>query len=184
MNSNFDPRNKSMQPSPDSFSQLDALQRDRFELLSAYLDGEVTATERKQVEEWLATDASMQTLHNRLMKLRQGFRALPAPAPSQPVDQAVEQVFAKVDRRPNLRLVWGGSAIAAMFVGAVTVLSLSRSTPPQVAVDPTTPKPEMKAEQPLETDGLMIALDRPVVTMAKNAPANQKSPQQTHRNAQ
>lgn len=184
MNSNFDPRNKSMQPSPDSFSQLDALQRDRFELLSAYLDGEVTATERKQVEEWLATDASMQALHNRLMKLRQGFRSLPTPAPSQTVEQTVEQVFARVDRRPNLRLVWGGSAaIAAMFVGAVTVLSLNRTAPPQVAIKES-PKPEVQAEQPLETEGLMIALDRPVVTMSKNTPENQKSPDQNPQNAQ
>lgn len=31
----------------------DMEKRDRFELLSAYLDGEVSATERKQVEDWL-----------------------------------------------------------------------------------------------------------------------------------
>jgi anti-sigma factor RsiW len=33
---------------------------ERFELLSAYLDGEVTASERKQVEAWLATDRAFQ----------------------------------------------------------------------------------------------------------------------------
>jgi len=38
---------------------MDMEKRDCFELLSAYLDGEVTATERRQVEEWLSTDASI-----------------------------------------------------------------------------------------------------------------------------
>ena len=35
------------------------VKRDRFELISAYLDGEVTAAERKQVEEWLVNADSM-----------------------------------------------------------------------------------------------------------------------------
>uniref|UniRef100_A0ACD5GTL5 Anti-sigma factor family protein n=1 Tax=Desertifilum tharense IPPAS B-1220 TaxID=1781255 RepID=A0ACD5GTL5_9CYAN len=39
-----------------SMGALDMLKRDRFELLSAYLDGEVTASERQQVENWLDTD--------------------------------------------------------------------------------------------------------------------------------
>ncbi|MEL6165322.1 MAG: zf-HC2 domain-containing protein, partial [Cyanobacteria bacterium J06628_3] len=45
------------------------VKRDRFELLSAYLDGEVTAAERRQVEEWLANDSSVQNLHKRLLSL-------------------------------------------------------------------------------------------------------------------
>ena len=41
-----------------------------FELLSAYLDGEVTATERKQVEEWLSTDTDIKfLLYNNLANL-------------------------------------------------------------------------------------------------------------------
>ena len=187
MNSNFDPLNRPMQPSPDHSSQLNAVQRDRFELLSAYLDGEVTATERKQVEEWLATDAKMQQLHSRLLKLRQGFRSLPTPAPTQSVERTVDQVLAKVDQRPKFRLVWGGAtAIAAMFVGAVTMFSLNRSTP-QMAKDQA-PQQVQQAQQPTETDGLLISLDDPVVTMPKNAMERQNTPvnvvPQTHRNAQ
>ena len=40
--------------------------RDCFELLSAYLDGEVTATERKQVEEWFSTDTSVKCLYKKI----------------------------------------------------------------------------------------------------------------------
>ena len=38
-------------------------QRDRFELLSAYIDGEVTAAERGQIEQWLTTDPEVQCLY-------------------------------------------------------------------------------------------------------------------------
>ncbi|MGG6264707.1 anti-sigma factor family protein [Leptolyngbya sp. AN03gr2] len=146
---------------PPSDSQLNA--RDRFELLSAYLDGEVTASERKQVEEWLSTDASVQQLHARLLKLRHAFRSLPAPAPVQSVERTVDQVLAKVDRRPKFRLVWGGAAIAAAVLGAVSLFSVRQ---PQMAQVEPTKQPTVQAnEQPVVTDDLMVALDRPVVSI-------------------
>lgn len=150
---------------PDPSSSVNTMQRDRFELLSAYLDGEVTAAERKQVEQWLTTDPTMQRLHSRLLKLRQGFQALPVPAPSQTSQQMADQIFAKVERRSNRRrLVWVG-ATAAMVVGALTTLvGGDRSFMPQVAKSPeqvTTPQQETASEP------LMIALDKPVVEIPK-----------------
>ncbi|MFM8202724.1 MAG: anti-sigma factor family protein, partial [Dolichospermum sp.] len=53
---------------------MDMQKREYFELLSAYLDGEVTATERRQVEQWLSTDASVKCLYKRLLNLRQGLQ--------------------------------------------------------------------------------------------------------------
>ena len=137
------------------------LKRDRFELLSAYLDGEVTAPERKQVEEWLATDPAIQRLYGRLLMLRQGLRSMPVPTTQQPVEQTVEQVFFRLDRRPKLTLVWGGAAIAALFIGALSgVLPNNRSTVPQVA---------QSSQQQIEPapEALMIALDHPVVEIPK-----------------
>lgn len=84
MTSNFDPHNSEQMPSsaddlnPPARS-LDAVQRDRFEMLSAYMDGEVTADERRTVEEWLANDPTVQKLHSRLLRLRQTFQAMPIP---------------------------------------------------------------------------------------------------------
>ncbi|MBW4439674.1 MAG: Fis family transcriptional regulator [Plectolyngbya sp. WJT66-NPBG17] len=158
MNSNFDSFNNAMPPSSDS--QLNA--RDRFELLSAYLDGEVTASERKQVEEWLSTDASVQQLHARLLKLRQAFRSMPAPAPVQSVERTVDQVLAKVDRRPKLRLVWGGAAIAAAVMGAVSLFSVRQ---PQMAQNPPQQPAVQAQQQPTGGDDMMVALDRPVVSI-------------------
>jgi anti-sigma factor RsiW len=153
MTSNFDEYNPS-DPMPNS------LKRDRFELLSAYLDGEVTAPERRQVEEWLKTDAKMQALYARMLKMQQGIRRLPAPLPEQPVEQTVQQVVSRIERKPKrLKLLTGGMAIAALFIGAV-VSAPRGELFPQVATAPS-------ATQTVPSDGLMIALDRPIIDIPK-----------------
>jgi anti-sigma factor RsiW len=47
------------------------------ELISAYLDGELTADEQVQVEQALATDARLRQMHDDLRALRQSLQALP-----------------------------------------------------------------------------------------------------------
>ncbi|MEM9009328.1 MAG: hypothetical protein AAGE59_38235 [Cyanobacteria bacterium P01_F01_bin.86] len=54
----------------------------RFELLSAYLDDEVTTEERKLVAQWLMDDPNTQQMYQRLLMLRQAIRT--APVPTQP----------------------------------------------------------------------------------------------------
>ncbi|WP_375293891.1 anti-sigma factor family protein, partial [Oscillatoria sp. HE19RPO] len=81
---------------PDS-ALIDAHSADQFELLSAYLDGEVTDTERQQVEVWLEQDASLRDLHSRLLTLHQGLTSLPAPPQTQPVDALLKGVFSRID---------------------------------------------------------------------------------------
>ena len=159
MTSNFDAGKHFRQ---EAVTQMDSLQRDRFELLSAYIDGEVTAAERKQVQELLATDSEMQRLYSRLIKLRQGMQQLPVPAPVATAQQTAQQVFSRIDRRRNRRTVfWGGAAIAALFVSAVSgIFPGSRSAVLQLAQ-----KPNADAE-PLE-----IALNQPVIEIPKGAVA-------------
>lgn len=128
--------------------------RDRFELLSAYLDGEVTAAERHQVEQWLEHDSAAQAMYARLMRLRQGMRSLSVPAPEVSVDQTVEQVFSRLERRPRRAIAWGGVGIAAALVGALATL---------LAPDAPVQQVTQVSPNDLPTDGLMIALDRPVV---------------------
>lgn len=168
--SNFDDCNNYRPPLPihgqgsrcdqSSPEALDNLKRDRFELLSAYLDGEVTADERRQVEAWLATDPKMQRLHARLLKLRQGLRVMPVPASEHPVEQVAAQVMTRIERRPKRTAAWGGMAIAALFVGAlVGNMPDSRLSPSMVH----SPNLEQSASSAVPTEGLMIALDRPVI---------------------
>lgn len=144
----------------ESMGAVNTLKRDRFELLSAYLDGEVTAAERRQVEEWLAHDPMVQRLYSRLLGLRQGLHKMPVPPAQQSVEETVEQVFARLDRRPKRAIFWGGAALAAMFIAAVsTVMPSEQSFAPQLAQSPQQTK--------VSNDSLMIALNNPVVEIPK-----------------
>ncbi len=138
------------------------LKRDRFELLSAYLDGEVTAIERRQVENWLATDPSAQCLYARLLKLRQGFHMLSVPQPEKTVEQTVEEVFARIDRRPKLTVLWGGAgaAVAALLVGVMTGVFSGVQVPEQRM-------PSVAQQPKVAPEVMKIALDRPVVNIPK-----------------
>lgn len=190
----FESHNRSKQPtSGDSLTgnagnhnqpvgALDMLKRDRFEMLSAYLDGEVTAEERRQVEAWLATDPVVQRLYDRLLKLRQGVQTMPVPASTQSVEQTIDKVFTRVNRRPKMALMWGGAAVAALVVGAISgVLPGGRSWEPQFAqssIEKVNPTQAMggieSASTAVRSDALMIALDQPVVQIPKapvSAPA-------------
>lgn len=147
---------------------LDAHKRDRFELLSAYLDGEVTAAERKQVEGWLKTDLTVQRLHARLLNLRYGLQDMPVPATNQPAERTVEQVFSRIDRRPKTALLWGGvgAAVAAGLIGMLTsLLPGERPFVPQVAerTQPNTVEADGPPIATVSPETLMIALDHPPI---------------------
>lgn len=144
-----------------SIGAINMLKRDRFELLSAYLDGEVTAAERRQVEDWLANDLEIQRLYKRLLKLRQGLQTMPVPPAQQPVERTVQQVLARLDKRPKIARVWGGAAIAALFISVLPgVLPSSHSPIRQLA---QSPQPQTLPEN------VMVALNTPVVEIPKAA---------------
>jgi len=141
---------------------MDNLKRDRFELLSAYLDGEVTAAERHQVEEWLANDPTIQCLYSRLVKLRQGMRNLPAPPASLPTEQTVQQVIRRVGPQPVTVFAWGGAAVAAVFVGLFSNLTPAPSTSNFVA----TPSPAT-VPATIESEALILAIDQPIIEIPR-----------------
>jgi anti-sigma factor RsiW len=147
-----------------SICTMDMLKRDRFELLSAYLDGEITAAERREVENWLANDPEIQRLYARLLNLRQSMRTMPAPPTAQPVEHAIEQVYQRMHRRSRRRaVIWGGSAIAAVFIGAVSSVlpNLQVARSPHAHIEP-----------------LMVALNDPVVEIPRAAIAPPQKPSQ------
>ena len=150
-----------------SSSSSNVIQRDCFELLSAYLDGEVTAAERKQVEAWLASDPMVQRLHGRLLKLRHGLQTMPVPASPQATEQTVNAVLTRLERKPKLSLVWGGAAIAALFIGAIvsSLLPGSQTPVPQLAKGPQ--QPAIEAPQTNTNEALLVALDKPLVEIPK-----------------
>ncbi|WP_071517620.1 hypothetical protein [Geitlerinema sp. PCC 9228] len=131
----------------------------RFELLNAYLDGEANASERQQVEQWLASDRKLRATYRQLLQLRQGISNLPIPeASTQPTDLVVEQVLQRAKRRQQRTWIWGGGAIAALFIGVVSGLSFfPRSQTPQLVQSPTLPPSTSVRES------VTLALKRPVV---------------------
>ena len=105
------------------------VKRDRFELLSAYLDGEVTAAERRQVEEWLANDPSVQSLHKRLLSLRQGLRNLPVPQSEKSIQETVDSVMTRLRRRTRKAWMLGGAAVAACVISSLASLIPNEGEP-------------------------------------------------------
>jgi anti-sigma factor RsiW len=147
---------------------MDMLKRDRFELLSAYLDGEVTAAERREVEDWLTNDPTVQNLYGRLLKLRQGLRAMPVPAAEKTTEETVQQVLARVQHRSKRAVILTGTALAAVFVGALSVFLPSLDSPiEQIAQHSVQTEPAaVPAPEPL-----MVALNNPVIEIPKAAVA-------------
>jgi anti-sigma-K factor RskA len=141
---------------------------EKFELLSAYLDGEVTADERKQVEVLLQEDTAFRTMHQRLRSTQQSFSHLPVLEQEIGLDAFADGVFAKVEqgRKRNFLKIGGGVVAAALMAVGGTIaatwdsfenplpqlakLSLPTSVPNSLEIVPN-PAP------------LMVALNKPLV---------------------
>ncbi|MEP6519429.1 anti-sigma factor family protein [Microcoleus vaginatus] len=166
MNYNFESdKNQNQQGIGDSLAETQAnnnypqgnvttMMRDRFELLSAYLDGEVTAAERRQVEDWLTNDPTTKRLYSRLLMMQQSFQAMPVPAAEQSAEELATKVLQRVERKPKQTWILGGGAIAALLIGVVSGVGGGRQLfAPQFARSPL----------PAESDGLIMALNEPLV---------------------
>lgn len=139
---------------------LDVTKRDRFELLSAYLDGEVSPEERRLVTVWLDKDPETQCLYRRLLQLRQGFRGLSREhwQPTASSCDTANRVVRKLNHRFRMTCMAGMTAVAVAVIGAFS-----------------------GALQPMERmglgtlsasdggDGLEIALDQPPIAIPKPA---------------
>lgn len=152
---------------------------EKFELLSAYLDGEVTPDERKQVEAWLASDPEFQQTYQQMLMLQGGLQSMPVATPSMPTEELVSQVMGRLDRKPKL-WVWGGigAAAAAILIGAVSglftgnqpgTLQIAQQPKPQPALteipQSVVPTISMGTGESVNPKALMIVLERPPVAI-------------------
>ncbi len=146
---------------------------EQFELLSAYLDGEVSASERKQVEAWLDTDPKLRQTYQRLLTLQSGLKAMPVAASSVQPEQLARNVMKRVDRSRRLWL-WGGiGTAAAVVMGSLSGLLTGQGWDVKTAQQPLQGRPTfsapsistLKADPNAATPNatLMIALERPPV---------------------
>ena len=130
---------------------------ERFELLSAYMDGEVTARERQQVQQWLDTDPEFHKLYTQMLGLSRGMKTLPIPQTEQSTQALSKGVFQRLDRDRSIRRIFivTGGAFAALFVGTISgMLSGNNSFVPQMATN------QLQEQEPL-----MIAINEPVVLL-------------------
>ena len=158
-----------MKPNFDGFEQRrvernDTQEQERYQLLSAYLDGEVTVDERRQVQEWLDNDAAFQQQYIQLLQLRQAIPRIPIPQGEISPEEFSERVLAKIDRQRIRRLVLcGGMVITTVATGLFSSLFLGRNIPLLQRAKAPIPNHQV------EPDPLMIALNQPMYDGLKQA---------------
>lgn len=135
---------------------LDATKRDRFELLSAYLDGEVTPEERQLIQGWLTTDPAVKGLYQRLLHLRQGFQTLPCQADD--TESVLSQVVCALNRRLRLACM---ASTGVCILGALGMLSGVFS--PRYSLMQWATVPAETGESSYGT--LQVSLDEPVFAL-------------------
>ncbi len=137
---------------PTDSSDMDN-QFERFELLSAYMDGELTAQERKQVQQWLDSDPEFHQLYKQLLRVQREVPTLSVPESSVPAESLSQGVFDTIDSQDRRKrgLIASGLGVAAVIIGSIAHISLQDGLSLRYA----------------QTDGnqeaLTIALNRPVV---------------------
>ncbi|NJK27575.1 MAG: Fis family transcriptional regulator [Coleofasciculaceae cyanobacterium SM2_3_26] len=141
------------------FVGLDKAERERFELLSAYLDGEVTAAERRLVEDWLASDLQVRRWKHQLIVLRHRLERSPVPGSKQTVEQTIRQFFRQLDCQLRQRLLWGSAALATAWVGSM--LGILPGASSHQFANFFNPVPHQEA--------VRVALNHPVVEIPKMA---------------
>ncbi len=148
----------------DRFNYQEYNEGDQFELLSAYLDDEVTATERQRIEQWLATDESGKRLYMRLLKLRHGVRSMSIPNCYASSSDLFSLVWKRIIFRRRINWMWGSAAIAACVIGSLSGIlpgNTSRLQLAQKKID------SVQTQVPIAP--LMVALNNPIVEIPKTA---------------
>lgn len=136
---------------------------DRFELLSAYIDGELSPSEKNMVQTWLDRDSDFKQLYIQLMALQGRIQNSVAPPSEKSLDQITAGVFDSIDchRRRRRQLIWGGSAIATALLAGISAI-VPGKTPfsAQMAKIETNPTSHLVM--------LAVAIDQPAINIPKS----------------
>ena len=137
---------------------------DCFELLSAYIDGETTPSQRHQVQVWLDRDPEVKRLYTQLLALQSQMQQSVAPPCERSVTEITSEVFQSIDssHRRQRRLILTGTAIAASMVAAITGV-LGGNAP--LRMNMAVRENPIHLNAPRET--LAIALNKPAINIPK-----------------
>ncbi len=175
MKSNHDDRLGNLNPNwhPESQGEGTWDEPMYYELLSAYIDGEATPAERRQVQRRLDIDRQYKAAYLQMMQLRSRWHSMPGPKNTESAQQLAGAVFNQVERRNNLMVVSGGGAIAALFLavlaswaptggGGTLFAQLNRveSEPLQIALN----EPLLPIVNP---EAVSLTIDQPLIVIPK-----------------
>ncbi|MEL4898488.1 anti-sigma factor family protein [Crocosphaera sp. Alani8] len=126
-------------------------QFEHFELLSAYMDGELTAEERKQVQQQLDTDPEFHQLYKQLLRVQRQTTTLSVPENYASTDDLSQGVFDTIDSQDRRKkgLIASGLGIVVVLIGSIAQISSQDGLFPRYART--------------ESEALTIALNHPVV---------------------
>jgi anti-sigma factor RsiW len=120
MTSKFDDSKQNQAAKPEN-SQTADLTIDCFELLSAYIDGELSPSDKHQVQTWLDQDPKIKHLYTQLLALQGQIQHSVAPPSKKSVPEITVGVFQTIERRRRrCQLIWGSSAIAASVLAIIS----------------------------------------------------------------
>ena len=126
---------------------------EQFELLSAYLDDEVTTSERYEVEALLENDEAFARQYRQMLRIQTSLPAMSVPSTRQSPEALAQAVFTEIDRPRKRKLaIFGGGAIAAgllSVVAGLTGLVGGNDSQPQFAGNSPAP--------------IMVALNDPIL---------------------
>lgn len=143
-------------------NDLEDAEAHRFELLSAYIDGEATVAEREQVQQWLDNDPEIKQTYLQLLQLQARMQNPIVPSQSVSADILSERVFNQIDRRDRKKAIIWGSAIAATVVATVSSFIPLPTPSLRMAQTPIL----NKASKPMM---VAVSLNKPAVVIPKAA---------------
>ena len=151
-----------------SVSKLDAeieLPTDCFELLSAYIDGETSPSQRQQVQIWLDRDPEVKRIYSQLLALQGQMQHSRAPKSEKSVTEITAGVFQSIDsnRRRQRQLIGVGTAIAASVIATISGI-VSGTAPLKMRLATIDNPPELNNSS---TVMLAVALDKPAIDIPK-----------------
>lgn len=96
---------------------------DYFELISAYIDGELSPAEKNQVQYWLDQDPKIKRTYTQLLALQGNMQRSIAPPSNKSVEEITTGVFQTIDQhRYQRKLIWGSGAIAASLLAVASLI--------------------------------------------------------------
>jgi anti-sigma factor RsiW len=145
---------------------------EQFELLSAYLDDEATASERYEVEALLETDEAFANQYRQMLRIQTSLPTMSVPSTRQSPEALAAAVFTEIDRPRKRRMaIVGGGAVAAGLLSIVAGLSGligGNESQPQFAKG-NAPAPIMVALNdpilsiPVKAEGIQVPVSSPEV---------------------